>query len=58
MGSFFKPPFSPGFPEAQGPPSCLDFKDKGPPSRLDFQEKILGLNLINLFLIENMHNHS
>ena len=46
MGSFFNPPLSPGFPEAQDPPSCLDFQDKRPPSRLDFREKILGLNLI------------
>ena len=35
MGSFFNPPISPGFPEAQDPPS-----------RLDFPEKIKGLNLI------------
>ena len=44
MGSFFNPPLSPGLPEAQDPPSCLDFQDKRPPSCLGFREKLLGLN--------------
>ena len=57
MGSFFNPPpLSPGFPEAQDPPSCLDFQDKRPPLLPGFPGKIIRLKF-NLFFIENTHNH-
>ena len=52
----FLTPLSPGFPEAQDPPSCLDFQDKRPPLLPGFPGKIIRLKF-NLFLIENTHNH-
>ena len=41
----FLTPLSPGFPEAQDPPSRLDFREKN--KRLKF----------NLFLMENTRKH-
>ena len=45
MGLFFNPPppLSPGFPEAQDPPSCLDFQDKRPPLPPGFPGKNIRL---------------
>ena len=43
-------------PEAQDPPSCLDFQDKTPPLPPGFPGKNARLKF-NLLLIENTHNH-
>ena len=42
----FLTPLSPGFPEAQDPPSQLDFQDGRPPLPPGFPGKKKGLNLI------------
>ena len=55
MGSFFNP-LTPGFPEAQDTPSCLDFQDKRPPPAWISGKKNIRLKF-NLSLIENTHNH-
>ena len=55
----FLTPLSPGFPEAQDPPSCLDVQDKRSPPTLPpgFRWKNIRLKF-HLFLIENTHNHT
>ena len=56
MGSFFNPPISPGFPEAQDPPSQLDFQGGRPPLPPVFPGKNKRLKF-NLFLMENTRKH-